>query len=276
MLSSDDDPRPSDKPSTEAFFLPGGGVSVLLIHGFTGTPYGMRYLGERLHASGARVLGVRLAGHGATPIELGASTHEHWYESVIRGLEQLRDYGDPIVAAGLSMGALLATRLALDQREAIAGLVMLAPAFFVPLGHRAILGILESFGSYTENVYLHRPGGADIHDASARGLHSHHKLMPLKAALSLNQLARMVRPRLGEIVQPTLLIHARNDHTCPCDKNVGFVMSHLGSAEKRAVILEESYHVITVDTEKDRVAAEVTAFVAQFRRPAPALLATTP
>ena len=273
MPSSDDDPHSSNQPSTEPFLLAGRDLSVLLIHGFCGTPYGMRYLGHRLHATGARVLGVRLAGHGTTPEDLGASTHDHWYASVITALEQLRDYGDPIVVAGLSMGALLATRAALDQREAIAGLVLLAPAFFIPFKSRAVLSLIEPFSQFTDGVFLRRNGGPDIHDAVARGLHSHHKLMPLKAALSLHQLARTVRPRLGEIVQPALLIHSRRDHICPYEKNVGFVMSHLGSVEKRAVTLEESYHVITVDSEKERVADEVEAFVAQFRRPAAALRA---
>ena len=48
-------------------------------------------------------------------------------------------------------------------------------------------------------------------------------------------------------------------------RNVDFVMSHLGSAQKRAIILEKSFHVITVDSEKDRVAAEVIDFVAGLR-----------
>jgi carboxylesterase len=138
-----------------------------------------------------------------------------------------------------------------------------------------MLSLIEPFSALAENIYVHKGGGADIHDAGARVLHSYHTLMPLKAALSLHQLARMVRPRLGEIVQPALLIHSRLDHTCPYEKNVGFVMSHLGSAEKRAVTLEESYHVITVDSEKDRVASEVAAFATQFRRPRTLLHATS-
>jgi carboxylesterase len=267
MTSPNDDPDPSQSPSTEPFFFDGSGLSVLLVHGFSGTPYEMRYLGERLNAAGARVLGVRLAGHAGTPEELGASTHDNWYESVIGGLEQLREYGDPIVVAGLSMGALLSTRLALDQREAIAGLALIAPAFFIDFPRRALLGLIELFGGFTDHIYLQKHGGSDIHDAAARSVHPRHSLLPLRAALSLNKLMRLARPRLAEIIQPTLIIHSRRDHTCPYNKNVGFLMSHLGSQEKRAVTLEESYHVITVDSEKDRVASEVTAFALQFRQP---------
>jgi carboxylesterase len=265
MKSSGDDPDPSRQPATEPFFFDGSDLSVLLIHGFGGTPYEMRYLGERLNGVGVRVLGVRLAGHATTPEDLGATTRDNWYESVIDGLEQLRAYGDPIVVGGLSMGALLTARLALDQREAIAGLALMAPAFFISLRQRVALSLIEPFARFTDVIYMRKRDGSDIHDDAARSIHPRHNLMPLRAALELHQLARTVRARLGEIVQPTLLIHSRLDHVCPFDKNVGFVMSHLGSAEKRAVTLEESYHVITVDSEKERVADEVTSFALQFR-----------
>jgi carboxylesterase len=76
-----------------------------------------------------------------------------------------------------------------------------------------------------------------------------------------------MRPRLGEVIQPALLIHSRRDHTCPFERNVDFVMRHLGSANKRAVALEESYHVIAVDSEKERVAEETLEFISQFRTP---------
>ena len=66
-------------------------------------------------------------------------------------------------------------------------------------------------------------------------------------------------------MQPTLVIHSRRDHTCPHDRNVDFVMGRLGSPEKRSIALEESYHVIAVDSEKDRVAQETLDFVGQFR-----------
>src|SRR5215472_11782229 len=100
MNRSDDD---SDPPpvNTNEFFLPGSGLSALLIHGLTGTPYEMRLLGERLMAAGVRVEGIRLAGHGGSSEELGEVTHANWYESVVDGFERLRSYDEPNVVIGL-------------------------------------------------------------------------------------------------------------------------------------------------------------------------------
>jgi carboxylesterase len=266
-MSSDSEPPPLYTTSiieNREFFLPGSGVSALLVHGLTGTPYEMRYLGERLSAAGVRVFAVRLAGHAGTPEELGATNHNHWYESVVDGCERLRAYGDPIVVMGLSAGGVLTARLALDQGEAISGVVMLAPAFFLPLWQRVALAGIKRMGRWHGTIYLRNTAGCDIHDAAARQMHPSTRLMPLSAPLSLCEMSAMVRPRLGRLTQPTLIIHSRQDHTCPFDKNVEYLMANLGSVRKRLIALEESYHVITVDTEKERVANQAIAFIREL------------
>jgi len=265
MQPADDDPHPPSIDTGE-FFLPGADLSILLIHGLSGTPYEMRSLGDALAAAGHRVLGVRLAGHGGSPEELGATSHDNWYESVVEGFESLRQYGDPNLVVGLSMGAILAARLAIDQREAVSAIAMLAPAFFLPARTRFALRLMRRARSFGDVIYFRKSGGSDIHDAAARSVHPGNRLMPLGAALSLIDLSDLIRPRLEEVVQPTLLIHSRLDHTCPYQRNVEFVMGHLGSTDKRALALEESFHVITVDSERDKVARETLDFAAQFSR----------
>ncbi len=265
-MNSDSEPPPSSTNiiDTREFFLPGAGVSALLVHGLTGTPYEMRYLGEQLSAAGVRVFAVRLAGHAGTPEELGATNHNHWYESVVDGCERLRAYGDPIVVVGLSAGGVLAARLAVDQGEALRAVVMLAPAFFLPFWQRAALAAIKRLGPRAAMIYLRANAGADIHDAAARQVHPSARLMPLSAALSLRDLSALVRPRLSRLAQPTMLIHSRRDHTCPFNKNVEYLMANLGSMRKRLIALEESYHVITVDTEKERVSNEVLGFIREL------------
>jgi carboxylesterase len=264
--SSDEPPSPSaPNVDTNPFYFPGEGVSALLVHGLSGTPYEMRYLGERLAARGVRVRGVKLAGHAGAPEELGLSHYDQWYESVINGFEELRAFGEPNVVIGLSMGAVLSARLAADQREAVAGLVMLSSAFFLPTGATAALRFVRMLGAVGERLYLHNSQGSDIHDAAARRIHPSARLMPLAAPLRLLELGAIVKPKLRSITQPSLVMHSRRDHTCPMKKNLSFVMKNLGSPEKRGIQLEESYHVITVDSEKERVANEVIDFVERFR-----------
>lgn len=264
-MSQTDEPPSRAKVDTSEFFFDGAGLSALLIHGLTGTPYEMRYLGERMTAAGIRVRGVRLAGHASAPEELGQFTQENWYESVVRGFEELRAYGSPNIVVGLSCGAVLAARLAEDQPEAVSGLVMLAPAFFLPRQQMLTIKAVSALGALTKSLYLHNDRGSDIHDQSAALIHPTCKLMPLSAPIELLKLSAIVRARLSRIKQPALIMHSINDHTCPEQKNVRYLMQHLGSAEKRAVILDQSFHVITVDSDKDRVVAEVLGFANRFR-----------
>jgi carboxylesterase len=265
MNKSDDDSEPPPI-NTNEFFLPGSGLSALLIHGLTGTPYEMRALGERLTGAGVRVHGIKLAGHAGGPEELGEVTHANWYESVVDGFERLRSYDEPNVVIGLSMGAVLAARLAIDQREAVSAVVMLSPAFYLPFWTRTALRLVRPAINIANRIYIRRQGGSDIHDAAARQIHPSNRLMPLRAALNLIELSDWVRAKLPELVQPTLVIHSRHDHTCPFEKNVEFVMNHLGCADKRLLSLDESFHVITVDSERDRVAQETLDFIMPFRQ----------
>jgi carboxylesterase len=266
-MSSQDEPPSRTKVDTSEFFFDGSGLSALLIHGLTGTPYEMRYLGERLAAQGIRVRGVRLAGHASAPEDLGQVTQENWYESVVHGFEELRGYGDPNIVIGLSCGAVLAARLAEDQPEAVSGLVMLAPAFFLPWRQTLMLRAISLLGAITKSLYLHNDSGSDIHDRSAALVHPTCKLMPLSAPIELLKLSAIVRARLDRIRQPTLIMHSTNDHTCPEQKNLDYLMRHVASAHQRAVVLEQSFHVITVDSDKDRIVSEVLDFANRFRTP---------
>jgi carboxylesterase len=266
--SGDGEPHLSaERIDTGEFFFPGGGVSALLIHGLTGTPHEMRYLGERLAAAGVRVRGVKLAGHAGTPQELAATGYNNWYESVVQGFEELRRFGDPNVVIGLSLGATLAARLAIDQRADVAGIAMLSSAFFLDRWTTMALWAARLLGPFVRRLYL-SSSGSDIHDDHARTVHPSTRLMPLSAPIGLLELSAIVRRRLKTLTQPALIIHSHNDHVCPYGRNVEFLMTRLGGAHK-LVELQESYHVITVDTDRERVASEVIEFVGQFRATSP-------
>ena len=83
-------------------------AAVLLIHGFLSSPAELKSLGERLHAAGHHVLGVRLKGHGTSPWDLRSRNWHDWAASVERGYEILKAFSQTIHIVGFSTGGLLA------------------------------------------------------------------------------------------------------------------------------------------------------------------------
>ena len=95
-------------PGGDPFFLPGGDVSCLVIHGFTSTPLEMRWLGKHLNEQGYSVYGPRLTGHGRTAQALRGVRWPHWVADVLSGIVMLRERYEKVFLVGLSMGGALA------------------------------------------------------------------------------------------------------------------------------------------------------------------------
>ncbi len=101
-----------------AFFLEGGytgegdRTGVLLIHGYTGSPTEMRWIGDYLHARGLTVSGPLLPGHGTTPEAMNRCRWTDWTGHVEAALADLRARCTRVFVGGLSMGSLLTLHLA--------------------------------------------------------------------------------------------------------------------------------------------------------------------
>jgi carboxylesterase len=108
------------KPSD--FRLPGGRSGVLLIHGLTGTPTEMRFVAKGLNRNGFTVHGMQLAGHCGDEEDLLKTGWRDWYQSGATPLIACVAKWTHAFVAGLSMGALLALKLAADRPDQVDGL----------------------------------------------------------------------------------------------------------------------------------------------------------
>lgn len=248
---------------TDPFFFAGNEVGCLLVHGFTGTPYEMRALGERLHAHGYSVCGVRLAGHTTCPEDLAACSWLDWYRSVETGLEALRPQCSTIFAVGLSLGSLLALRLAHERPALVAAVVVLAPALQLsnpwPARLAPLLRLLSPW--LPDSLAYVGKQGSDIADPAARRIHPSYDRMPLRGISEVLDLQAEVRTLLAGVKQPTLAIHARGDQTVSME-GLALLQRELPNL-RGTVVLPRSRHVVTVDLEKQRVAEEILRFAAQ-------------
>src|SRR5216684_1275241 len=93
-------------------FFPGNKTGVLLIHGLGCFSLELKSIVWGLAARGSTILCCQLAGHCGSEADLLATEWRDWFSSVETALARLEERCSTIVVGGLSMGAILALRLA--------------------------------------------------------------------------------------------------------------------------------------------------------------------
>ena len=241
--------------------------SVLLVHGFTGTPHEMEPLADPLAAAGFGVLGLRLPGHG-TPEPGEPNEWSAWEEAVHDGFTELATLqpGAHCAVVGLSMGALLVLELARQRADAVRSVVALSPAVTLPPAIRGALWLAaRTFGERGRRRLLPK-GQSDISDDSVRATHPKSPPFPVAAALSFNELRLAVRARVGAVVQPQLIVHSVRDRTCPV-AGAHWLARNTGAHDVELCILERSGHVIPVDVESAHATERIVAFLERTLAP---------
>lgn len=241
------------------FFYRGGSDGFLLVHGFTGSPWEMRFLGKRLHQRGYTVLAPRLKGHGTSPEQMITTRWRDWQKSVVEGWERLGRVCERRVVVGLSMGGVLALHLA--AHYPVDAVISLSAPFRLQDPKLKLLPLAKRFPVNLLYRY-ERELGRDIKDPAARRSMVCYSKTPVPCVVSLMELMTHVWDDLEEVRAPLLVLHAKQDHTVPFE-NSSLIYEKVGSLVKRLVPLERSYHVVTVDVEKERVAQLIVEFVEQ-------------
>lgn len=236
----------------EEFSLGDGPTGALLLHGFTGTPQALRGLGDYLAQRGLAVVAPLLPGHGTTWRDLSTRTGDDWIAAVEQSFHEVAAEREEVFVVALSFGAALALDFAARYPDRVAGVVALAP-FVVSKDPR------RWFAPVVRRVISSVPGvGNDIADRDQREIV--YDRVPTAAAHSMLQLIRRARLALPAVTCPVLIIHSRNDHTAH-PSNAQFIYDTISSEDKELVWLDRSYHVITLDVDRDEVFERTYDFI---------------
>ena len=246
-------------PEDEPFAAPAGQdtsggprIGVLLIHGFTGSPASVRPWAEHLNREGFAVAVPLLPGHATDWRELNGFSYADWYGEAERAFEKLQSECDVIFVAGLSMGGFIGLNLALEKGRDVAGLVLVNPAINSERKDIKLLPVLKHLvaGFPAIGNDIKKPGM----DERA------YPKTPLKAIHSLIVSWKPVRARLAEVTQPLLVFRSREDHVV--DPSSGrIIMSTVSSRDIEERVLEDSYHVATLDNDAETIFADSVAFI---------------
>jgi carboxylesterase len=250
--------------------LDGDTHAVLLLHGLASSPLELRHLARFLNAKGFTVHVPVLPGYSDGHPE---ATMETWVEAATREFDRLAQRYEHVSISGLSMGATLALRVAQDRPSARA-LALLSVSldydgwaipwylewvklmYFTPFRNSYRYRESEPFGLRNEALR------AKIARAVARGALT--EIGPPSISVNaIHEACRLMssaRARIGSICSDTLVVHAIDDETSS-PRNARFVLDHVNATTTRSVWLDDSYHIVTSDNEREIVAQETALFL---------------
>jgi carboxylesterase len=275
-------------------------VLVYLIHGVTGTPAEMFYLArEMARRNGWDIYTTTLPGHCTRLRDLVKTNEQDWREHVQIQLSFIRDRYEYVFVAGLSAGALLALEASTVVHVDGVGVLSPTFVYdgwttpwyhailpfamkVVPLSLQHLLFHIDGppFGIKDENLQAqvreaYRPisilrewmrdwrtrrkpaDGNSTRAPSAASMG--YPIFPLRTLTEIDRLIVRVRARLGSVTAPTVILQAREDDmTSP--RNASIVYDEISSEDKQLVLLDDCYHVITVDKQRDVVAESLSKF----------------
>ncbi|MDQ6646193.1 MAG: alpha/beta fold hydrolase [Pseudomonadota bacterium] len=257
------------------FLLEGDRRGVLLIHGLTGTPMEMRLLAKGLNNAGFTVYCMQLAGHCGDVEDLLATGWRDWYASVEQAASHLLGRVDHLFVGGLSMGALLSLKLAADHPQQVTGVGVYGATFrydgwSIPWSARLsfLLPLLKKLGIGRGQMALEQPpyglrderlraqisAAMQSGDSTVAGLLGN----PWHSLADLYQLSVKVRRQLPQVTSPCLVAHASEDDVASV-RNAELVIRGV-NARTELLLLEDSYHMITIDKQRRTLIAHSVRF----------------
>jgi carboxylesterase len=237
----------------EPLSVDGGPVGCLVIHGFTGNPSSMRLIAEAMADAGHSVEMPRLPGHGTTVEDMNTTSWADWSAEVEAAYQRLAGRCDHVVAMGLSMGGTLTGWIGAEHPE-IAGLVFINAAAEPSDEMRAGLqAMLDAGETYMDGI------GSDVADPDVT--ESAYAKVPLAPLVSMLDAVGDLQDRLPGITAPALIMTSPEDHVV-APSSSDHLAATLGGPVER-VTLERSYHVATIDRDRDLIIERIRDFVAR-------------
>lgn len=247
-----------------------GRTGILLIHGLGGTQYDLGSLHKAMRRAGDDTHMITLPVHGTRPEDLVDVRAEAWLDAVTAQYRALEREYDTVHVAGMCMGALVALLLCRRVRHARGRLALLAAPMFIDgwstPWYRSLRHLLYRVPGVPARLRVDEDEPFGIKNPTIRAIvkkkferqdNFHYPWVPLACIRQVDRLRSWARAAAADTHCPTLVLHAREDELTSL-RSADFLLKHLPDA--RGIVLENSYHMICADNDRDEVARQVLTF----------------
>ncbi len=244
-------------------------LPIVLIHGLLSTPREFGLISLPLQSRGAPLIILNIPGY----TEADRTQFRRWSSWVNAACDAIReqfDAGQPFVLGGLCSGGMLAAAVAARGEFNVRSLVMMSPSFGYDgwartkwWGWRKVAHVLgidrwisvresEPYGIKNEKIRKWVERDMHVRATSAAGPST----LPLWAINQSERLMRHVTRQFPRLRMPTVVMHSRLDEICSLGL-VKRVFDTLPLGLNRLVVFDNSYHMITIDNDRQKVTAEL-------------------
>jgi esterase/lipase/1-acyl-sn-glycerol-3-phosphate acyltransferase len=187
-----------------------GQHGVLLIHGLLASPAETRPFGDYLVETGYTVLGVRLKGHGTTPLDLASLDWQEWYQSVKHSYEILADMVEHVHLVGFSTGGALALVLASEKPEKVINVAAICVPVKFQNPNMMLISLLHGVNRFTQWVATKDAIKAFVNsDTEHPDINYRH--IPVSALYELRQLIDVLEKKIKDVQCPVALLQSQHD-----------------------------------------------------------------
>ncbi len=262
------------RPNT--LHLQGGSHGVLLFHGLSSTPAELTYLARGLNRAGYTVRVPVIDGytHGLSAThQMG---HKQWLASALTAFDALRSRCSTVSVGGLCIGSLLALGVSAARPSLASAMLGLSTTLrydgwanpwtrhllhvlrYVPIGREMRIREREPFGVKDQRIRALIAAQMRATGASEAGASQ----LRVRDLLEAQRLAHFIRQSMHGIKSPTLLIHAKEDESAS-PRSSFEVAKGVSSRHVKLVLLNNSYHMISIDRERSKVLSEMKGFLGE-------------
>lgn len=250
--------------------------AVLLFHGLTGSTFEMKKYAQHLHANGYDVFAYCLPGHGEDTCNIRCVSYDDWIEFAQEKFLFLKKKYKKVFLGGLCLGAVLALVLAQKHKLEVAGVISLSTTLFLDGWTMPWYNFMMPLGLNTLIRYYYTfPEREPYGIKNIKKRRSIQKIMgkntiamdnyPLSCVYELLKLSKLARKNMQEVISPILIMHSKDDDLTSV-KSAKFVYNNINSAKKELFILNDSYHLMLYDNDKDFVFDKSVEFLNQLKQ----------
>ena len=250
--------------------------AVLLFHGLTGSTFEMKKYAQHLHANGYDVFAYCLPGHGEDTCNIRCVSYDDWIEFAQEKFLFLKKKYKKVFLGGLCLGADLALVLAQKHKLEVAGVISLSTTLFLDGWTMPWYNFMMPLGLNTLIRYYYTfPEREPYGIKNIKKRRSIQKIMgkntiamdnyPLSCVYELLKLSKLARKNMKEVISPILIMHSKDDDLTSV-KSAKFVYNNINSAKKELFILNDSYHLMLYDNDKDFVFDKSVEFLNQLKQ----------